>query len=72
MTEALDFLRWAGDKWGLGVVVGMLWAYDRYRLEKLLEKSSDRFIELGQTTADTLATMKTILLERLPSRHDDR
>ncbi len=71
MGEFLDFLKWAGDKWGINAVIISLWVLDRWRMEKILDRSLDRYIELGQTTADTLATMMTLLKERLPRNHDD-
>ena len=72
MEKFLDFLMWAGDKWGIGAIIAVLWAFDRWRWEKLMVKCSDRYIELGQTTANTLAKIQTIILERLPRNHDDR
>lgn len=70
MEEILDFLKWAGDKWGINAIIIGLWVLDRWRMEKVLDKSLDRYIQLGQTTADTLATMMTLLKERLPRNHD--
>jgi hypothetical protein len=70
MEEILDFLKWAGDKWGINAIIIGLWVLDRWRMEQVLDKSLDRYIQLGQTTADTLATMMTLLKERLPRNHD--
>jgi len=70
MEELLDFLKWAGDKWGINAIIIGLWVLDRWRMEQVLDKSLDRYIQLGQTTADTLATMMTLLKERLPRNHD--
>lgn len=71
MEKFIDFLMWAGDKWGVGAIIGILWALDRWRMEKVMDKLSDRYIALGESTVSVLTKIQTIILERLPRDHDE-
>ena len=70
MDQLTDFLRWVGEKYGAAGLITALWILDRWRLEKVLDRSYERYITLCQTTVDTLAKIQTIILERLPRHHD--
>jgi len=68
----VELVKYVGDKWGTTGLVVLLWGLDRYRLEKIMEKSFERYIELSSTTAAALAKIQTVILERLPRNHDER
>jgi hypothetical protein len=43
---------------------------DRYRLEKILDKHFDRYIEILVAVTQTMSKLQTIISERLHRSHD--
>lgn len=65
-----ESVRWMAEHFGLAGLILGLWMLDRYRLEKILDKHYDRYIEILVTVTQTMSKLQTIISERLHRSHD--
>lgn len=65
-----DSVQWMAEHFGLAGLILGLWMIDRYRLEKILDKHFDRYIEILVTVTQTMSKLQTIISERLHRSHD--
>lgn len=63
-------LQWMAERFGLAGLILGLWMLDRYRLEKIMDKQFDRYIEILVTVTTTMSKLQTIISERLRRSHD--
>jgi hypothetical protein len=65
-----ESVQWMAEHFGLAGLILGLWMLDRYRLEKILDKHYDRYIEILVTVTQTMSKLQTIISERLHRSHD--